>query len=92
MYVWARYLTFVGSKLGYWNYGYYEWLNFNAQQGARTKQAKSKSKTYIRQRGTLRLEFKKPGHKNRVDFPSRSHLLDQDQSLLLIRSKQNKDA
>jgi|GEM_PF-3277213 hypothetical protein len=49
-------LTFVGSKFGYWNYGYYNWFNVDVQQGARTKQAKSKGMTYLRQRRELTLE------------------------------------
>lgn len=50
-------LTFVGSKFGYWNYGTYSWFNVKTQLDACTKQARSKSMTYLRQRGNLILEF-----------------------------------
>lgn len=50
-------LTFVGSKFGYWNYGTYNWFKVKTQLGARTKQARRKSMTYLRQRGNLLLEF-----------------------------------
>lgn len=61
-------LTFVGAKFGYWNYGYYGWFNVDAQQGARTKQAKSKSMTYLRQRDSLILELKRREQKGNVSL------------------------